>query len=72
MLRKLLAVNVKCIEVISVIGAVFEGGLPRFSRAFVFNPNRSLTEHMLSIKKVSRLSLRFPITIRTIIRKCGM
>lgn len=26
MLRKLLAVNVKCIEVISVIGAVFEGG----------------------------------------------
>lgn len=26
MLRKLLAVNVKCVEVISVIGAVFEGG----------------------------------------------
>ena len=30
MLRKLLAVNVKCIEVISVIGAVFEGGFLGF------------------------------------------
>lgn len=30
MLRKLLAVNVKCVEVISVIGAVFEGGFLGF------------------------------------------